>query len=915
MAVRIESCTIDAFGPLANLKLEGLDHPVVVLEGKNEAGKTAFFHFLQTMFYGIYPTDASKHPYTPRDGQQLEGALRFGLSDGKTYNISRRLRSRPQGQLQVGDGDSERLRNGTLPVAEHVPQSVYDSVYALQLDDMVQLKGDAWDEIQDRLLGTLSVEHLRSPRAVLGELEEEATDLWRTDNRGKPEAKQLEQRRSELREAAREARERNAEIRRLRDEIAEHTQRIDELTEEQVELKAEQRRAERLLPVRNLLNQIETFEERAGDLSQFEDLPEDPSALLDERAEEISSTNERLATKREEESKLEEALAAFSERDQKVLDYSEEIRKWGRRVERHEKQRADLKTARRKVEDAQRRLKDAASFLSVEWTDDLAESVRGLSLATVREQIKSYERAERRLRDIQARAETVGLQAQARKSLVPWIAVFVLGVAGVALGLLVSLPVAGVPVAAGAIVVVGLLQAIAAWRHNRRLDLQEEHLDLADRKREAERRAEEIRTQLSDLPLPSERLETPDTELHADLKALTRALRNRDEAKASVEEQEAELKQAERELRTLALNCGLSESEADGPVPDVVTALEERLERAQTRREAALEAENTLPSLRSEIKELDDRLSELREERESIGERLKKLGDGDLQAGIEELDERRNAARRAKMSRDRLESEYPDWENDRDEIEEIEQEGGWSYSDEERARIEQRLESIEQELRTEEKERAGKKKDVEHLLEKRTVGDVESELEHVERRLEEVRTKRDRRMLLAGIVRRADREFRRKHQPDVLRRASDFLATITSGRYQRLSLDKDENRLVVYEEDDGFPHPVRPPLSQGTLDQIYLSLRLAIIDHLDADAERLPVFLDEVFVNWDPDRRHAAFDLLGGMAQERQVFFFTCHPHFAREAVDHLEARHLDLTSLRGAPEDTGDEALESTAE
>ena len=63
---------------------------------------------------------------------------------------------------------------------------------------------------------------------------------------------------------------------------------------------------------------------------------------------------------------------------------------------------------------------------------------------------------------------------------------------------------------------------------------------------------------------------------------------------------------------------------------------------------------------------------------------------------------------------------------------------------------------------------------------------------------------------------------------------------------------------------------------------------------LDAESERLPVFLDEVFVNWDKPRRHAAFEILEDMAQERQLFVFTCPPFFAEET-----AEHIDLTALR----------------
>src|SRR5690606_40715423 len=53
--------------------------------------------------------------------------------------------------------------------------------------------------------------------------------------------------------------------------------------------------------------------------------------------------------------------------------------------------------------------------------------------------------------------------------------------------------------------------------------------------------------------------------------------------------------------------------------------------------------------------------------------------------------------------------------------------------------------------------------------------------------------------------------------------------------------------------------------------------------HLDANQELLPLFLDEVFVNWDGARRRNALTLLEQVSARRQVFFFTCHRWLAQE--------------------------------
>ena len=59
-----------------------------------------------------------------------------------------------------------------------------------------------------------------------------------------------------------------------------------------------------------------------------------------------------------------------------------------------------------------------------------------------------------------------------------------------------------------------------------------------------------------------------------------------------------------------------------------------------------------------------------------------------------------------------------------------------------------------------------------------------------------------------------------------------------------------------------------------------------IVDHLGADGETLPLFMDETPVNGDAWRRDRAFELLERVAERRQVFLFTCHPAMAAELED-----------------------------
>jgi len=78
-------------------------------------------------------------------------------------------------------------------------------------------------------------------------------------------------------------------------------------------------------------------------------------------------------------------------------------------------------------------------------------------------------------------------------------------------------------------------------------------------------------------------------------------------------------------------------------------------------------------------------------------------------------------------------------------------------------------------------------------------------------------------------------------------------------------------------------------LSQGARDQVYLAVRLALVD-LMSGGDPQPLFLDDPFVHFDPERRERAFALIETFARTHQVVIFTCDPRY-RE----LEARLIEL--------------------
>ena len=892
--MRITSCQIKAFGLFQNRSFRNLDHSAVVMLGANEAGKSTFFHFLKAMLYGIYPADVEKHPYASRDGKKLEGQLQYRLDDGQERTVTRGLLSAPRGQLD--DGEGGRLRNHAVPAVRHVSREVFESVYALQLQDLARLEGGAWEEVQDRLLGGRDMNFVRSAREVAIELEGEASALWQPRRRGTSKAQNLQKRRQVLRAEARATRKNDEALRALHAEAARCEKQIEALREEQTTLRAHRHRAERLAPVRNLLRRITSLRERAGDLAPYDTVPDSPRKGLRELTREVASLETELGDKRRRLEAAEQETDALSGADRKLLDHDEEILTWSKKAEAYQRRAAEVEDTKLHRSQARERLEEAAERLLAEpWYSELGDVLRGISQAELRDRVKQCQVAADRLEEMRSQAETLALHAEARKRLLPWLAVMGGGAGVIGADLTGRLPLEGGWAFGGVLLLFGVLQTYAAWNHNRRLSRQRESLDLEGLRAEVEERAALVEELLAGLPIPPERLRRPDRDFLEDMHELKAALKEYDAHTAHLQQQAGDVLEARKQVGALSASCG-QEVEDEETLAANVARLETCYEAARDHQKKAEKAKARVAQLRPAVRELSSTLESRRKQLQEAKAQLRELGEGDVEAGAKRLTERREARRRAALAEDTLHTDYPDWEARRADIEAIEEgEEGWSYSDEERACIEQRLEELTDSLREKDKAQRTKRAKIEQLQDKRSPSEVESEIAVLDARLEEIERRRDRLMLLAALVKKADYLFRMKHQPDVIRRASGHLQRIAEGRYERLLLEEETNRLLIQERGRSLAEPVAPPLSQGTLDQVYLAVRLAILDHLDAGQERLPLFLDEIFVNWDTRRRREALNVLQDMMTYRQVFLFTCHPYFAREAADFLDAHYIKL--------------------
>ena len=114
-------------------------------------------------------------------------------------------------------------------------------------------------------------------------------------------------------------------------------------------------------------------------------------------------------------------------------------------------------------------------------------------------------------------------------------------------------------------------------------------------------------------------------------------------------------------------------------------------------------------------------------------------------------------------------------------------------------------------------------------------------------------------------------ELQRRFAPRITQRAQKLLSRMTGGRYHSLTMSEDFSLQAGAGEEDTVHDAMWR--SDGTVDQLYLALRLAVAEELPPEA---PLILDDALVRFDDKRMKAAVGILKEMAKDKQVICFTC---------------------------------------
>lgn len=151
---------------------------------------------------------------------------------------------------------------------------------------------------------------------------------------------------------------------------------------------------------------------------------------------------------------------------------------------------------------------------------------------------------------------------------------------------------------------------------------------------------------------------------------------------------------------------------------------------------------------------------------------------------------------------------------------------------------------------------------------------IDAELDELQTGIDRLQTDYDALEIAMQALQEADGQLHARFSPQLGQEAGAYFRRLTAGQFDQVKLDRSLN-VTVRQAGSLADRPLAL-LSQGTKDQLYLSLRLSIADLVLPEGRTCPLVLDDALLAFDDRRLDLALALLVQLAENRQVILFSC---------------------------------------
>lgn len=194
--------------------------------------------------------------------------------------------------------------------------------------------------------------------------------------------------------------------------------------------------------------------------------------------------------------------------------------------------------------------------------------------------------------------------------------------------------------------------------------------------------------------------------------------------------------------------------------------------------------------------------------------------------------------------------------------------------------LEQQLEEISEninvvnkEIEKEQQKIANLHAGMEQLEQSTTLNDAKHEYYRLKNKLQEEAKSWAIQQLAITKLKQTKVNFQGRYLPRILEEASSYFSRITAQRYQQIFFSEQEKILQTIASDGSYYSIAE--LSQGTKDQLYISIRIALSEML-VKQTKFPFFIDDGFVHFDRKRAEVVIDMFYQLVIQHQQMFYFC---------------------------------------
>ncbi len=156
----------------------------------------------------------------------------------------------------------------------------------------------------------------------------------------------------------------------------------------------------------------------------------------------------------------------------------------------------------------------------------------------------------------------------------------------------------------------------------------------------------------------------------------------------------------------------------------------------------------------------------------------------------------------------------------------------------------------------------------------RGLAEIEEEIDFYEEKISSIKNRIKIAEIAEEKITKISDSIKGDFMPLLRKSISDNFSYLTGEKYTQVVIDEDMN-IAVMSKEEGDRKIDLENLSGGTLDQLYLSLRIALSNILSGN-QNIPLIFDDSFVQYDSNRLRKSIEMLARESERRQVILFTC---------------------------------------